>query len=345
MANRSRNHIVVTGGCGFIGSNLIRYLLRERADWKIVNVDLLTYAGNRSNLSDVTDDPRYLFVQGDIADRQQMDVVFRSFTPFAVINCAAETHVDRSLQDSSDFVRTNVLGTQVLLHLARLYGSRLVQVSSDEVYGSLGSHARFREDLALQPRSPYSASKAAADMLILAALHSFSQDVVITRCSNNYGPYQHVEKLIPLMITNALEFLPLPVYGEGKNVRDWIHVSDHCKGIVAALERGRSGRIYNFGGGSERTNIAVVRLILSILGRPNSLIRFVADRPGHDFRYAMDFSRAEAELSWAPAIRFRNGLEETIEWYVKHESWWKPIKKGSFRRYYEMQYAARLEGA
>lgn len=336
--------VLVTGGCGFIGSNLIRFLLSCRPGWKMVNVDLLTYAGNEANLADIGREPRYVFVKQDIAEFTTMRDVFESYNPWAVINCAAETHVDRSLQNGVDFVKTNVLGTEVLLELARIYKSRFVQVSSDEVYGSLGPTGRFEEDMPLKPSSPYAASKAAADLLSLAAFHSCEQEVVITRCSNNYGPFQHPEKLISLMITNALDHEELPVYGRGDNVRDWIHVGDHCKGLLAALEKGKSGRVYNFGGASERTNDMVVRMVLSILGRPESLIRYVSDRPGHDLRYAMDFRRAQQELGWKPEIPFEDGLRHTVQWYIENEDWWRPIKRGVYREYYEKQYGARLRG-
>lgn len=344
MRQQQAGAVLVTGGCGFIGSNLIRFLLSCRPAWKIVNVDLLTYAGNEANLADIGQEPRYVFVRQDIAEFIEMRRIFESYKPWAVINCAAETHVDRSLKTGVDFVRTNVLGTQVLLELARIYGSRLVQVSSDEVYGSLGPTGKFDEDMPLKPSSPYAASKAAADLLSLAAFHSCGQQVVITRCSNNYGPFQHPEKLISLMITNALDHEALPVYGRGDNVRDWIHVADHCKGLLASLERGKSGRVYNFGGGSERPNNVVVRMILSILGRPESLIRYVSDRPGHDLRYAVDFRRAQQELGWKPEISFEDGLRQAVQWYVENQDWWRPIKRGAYREYYEKQYGVRLGG-
>jgi dTDP-glucose 4,6-dehydratase len=335
--------LLVTGGCGFIGSNLIRFLLARRQQWRVVNVDSLTYASNPANLSDLESDPRYTFVKQDISEQAGMEKVFQTHTPWAVINCAAESHVDRSLGAGIDFVRTNVLGAQVVLELGRRYESRVLQVSTDEVYGSLDSTAqRFREDKPLEPTSPYAASKASADMMVLAAFRSYGQDVIITRSSNNYGPHQHPEKLIPLMISNALDNQSLPVYGQGENVRDWIHVEDHCRGVLAALERGSAGSIYNFGGDSERTNISVVRSILSILGRPESLIRHVQDRPGHDQRYAIDFTRATNNLDWVPETGFEEGLRETVTWYVEHDQWWRSIKDGGFQTYYERQYGARL---
>jgi dTDP-glucose 4,6-dehydratase len=336
--------LLVTGGCGFIGSNLIRFLLARRQQWRVVNVDSLTYASNPANLSDLESDPRYTFVEQDISEQAGMEEVFQTHTPWAVINCAAESHVDRSLEAGVDFVRTNVLGAQVVLELGRKYECRVLQMSTDEVYGSLDSTAdRFREDMPLEPTSPYAASKASADMMILAAFRSYGQDVIITRSSNNYGPYQHPEKLIPLMISNVLDNQPLPVYGQGKNVRDWIHVGDHCRGILAALERGSAGSIYNLGGDSERTNISVVRSILSILGRPESLIRYVQDRPGHDQRYAIDFTRSTNDLDWVPETGFEEGLRETVTWYVENDQWWRSIKDGGFQTYYERQYAARLK--
>ena len=335
--------ILVTGGCGFIGSNLIRHIIASRLGWRVVNVDSLTYAGNPLNLADLDGNPRYRFEQVDIAEYADVARVFQEHAPSAVINCAAETHVDRSLDDGKDFVRTNVLGTQVLLELARTQGCRFLQVSTDEVYGSLGLTGKFTEDTPLSPNSPYAATKAAADLLVLAAFHSYGQDIVITRSSNNYGPYQYPEKLIPLMITNSLESQPLPVYGQGTNVRDWIHVTDHCKALLAAVEKGGKGRVYNIGGASEETNLRVVQMILDNLEKPESLIRFVPDRPGHDLRYAIDFQRAQAELDWEPDITFAQGLRDTVTWYVENREWWEGIKSGAFRRFYAKQYDARLK--
>ena len=343
MIQRDDTTVLVTGGCGFIGSNLVRHIISSRPGWRVVNVDSLTYAGNPMNLADLERNPRYVFEKVDIAEFAAIENVFQTYTPSAVINCAAETHVDRSLDDGKSFVRTNVLGTQVLLELARANESRFLQVSTDEVYGSLGPTGEFGEDSPLSPNSPYAASKAAADLLVLAAFRSNRQDVVITRCSNNYGPYQYPEKLIPLMITNSLESQPLPVYGRGVNVRDWIHVTDHCRALLAALDNGKPGRVYNFGGASEETNLHVVQMILANLKQPESLIRFVPDRPGHDLRYAMDFRRARAELGWRPEIKFEQGLRDTVAWYVENREWWEEIKSGAFQRYYANQYDARLK--
>ncbi len=315
--------LLVTGGAGFIGSNLVRYLLRTHEDVEIINLDLLTYAGNLENLADVEEDTRYRFVHGDVCDA---DVVAALVTDVdAVLNLAAESHVDRSIVSDAPFVRTNVTGTYVLLSGALEAGvARFLQVSTDEVYGELPwrdpadgdpDAPRFTEETPLAPRSPYSATKAAADLLVMSYHTTHGMDVVITRCSNNYGPYQHPEKLIPLMITNAIDDKPLPVYGDGLNVRDWIHVEDHCRGLDAALRQGRAGEVYNFGGDAERTNLQVVRALLAALGKGEDLISFVEDRAGHDRRYAIDSSKAKRELGWAPTIEFESGLAETVAWY------------------------------
>lgn len=334
--------IIVTGGCGFIGSNFVLHMLETYADAHIVNLDKLTYAGNLENLQDA--EPygnRHRFVKGDIADR---DLV-RSLAgekPDAVINFAAESHVDRSILDSSSFVSTNVLGTQVLLDACREFGvGRFVQISTDEVYGSLGPEGTFTEETPLAPNSPYSASKAAADLMVRAYHQTFGMDAVITRCSNNYGPYQFPEKLIPLMITNAYSDQELPVYGDGMNVRDWIHVSDHCRAIDCVMRRGRSGEIYNIGAGKELTNLQIVRHILERLEKPESLIKFVKDRPGHDRRYAVDSSKLRLELGWEPVTRFEDGLIQTISWYLEHELWWQRIRTGEYLTYYEQWYKNR----
>ncbi|MEX2473041.1 MAG: dTDP-glucose 4,6-dehydratase [Gemmatimonadota bacterium] len=329
--------VLVTGGAGFIGSNFVRHLLAERLEVEVVNLDKLTYAGKLENLDDFSDDVRHTFVRGDICDAELVDEVMKGID--VVYNFAAESHVDRSIEADTPFVRTNVTGTAVLLSAALGHGvERFVQISTDEVYGELpwrdpeagreatGAQAaddapRFTEDTPLAPRSPYSATKASADHLVSAYHVTHGLDTVITRCSNNYGPYQHPEKLIPLMISRALTDEPLPVYGDGLNVRDWIHVADHCTGVLAAGERGRAGRVYNFGGDAERTNLSVVRTLLRVLGKPESLIEYVKDRPGHDRRYAIDFSRAAHELGWRPTRDFEEGLADTVQWYMENEAW------------------------
>jgi dTDP-glucose 4,6-dehydratase len=333
--------ILVTGGAGFIGSNFVRLLL-ARSGHTVVNLDALTYAGNLENLKDVERDPRYAFVRADIADGAQVDEAFAQHRPQIVVHFAAESHVDRSVLDATAFVRTNVQGTQVLLDKSRSHHvQRFVHVSTDEVYGSLGPWGYFTEDTPIQANSPYSASKAGSDLLVRAAVHTHGLDCVITRCSNNYGPFQFPEKLIPLMIANALEGKPLPVYGDGRNVRDWIYVTDHCEGILAAMERGVSGEVYNFGGNAERENIWVVKEILRLLGKGEDAIKYVKDRPGHDRRYAMDSSKARATLGWEPAHTFEAGLAATIDWYVQNRAWWERVRSGAYQTYYEQQYANR----
>jgi dTDP-glucose 4,6-dehydratase len=328
---------LVTGGAGFIGSNFVRCLLEERPDAQVVNLDALTYAGHLESLRDVEDHPRYRFIHGDICD---VDVV-REATAGAqiVFHLAAESHVDRSIVSDAPFVRTNVLGTATLLAAALEAGvKRFVQVSTDEVYGELPwrdpeaeeeNAPKFTEDTPLAPRSPYSASKAAGDHLALAYHATHGMDVVVTRCSNNYGPYQFPEKLLPVVITRALEGLPAPVYGDGLYVRDWIHVQDHCTGLLAAAERGRAGRVYNFGGTGERTNLSLIREVLRILGKPESLVEHVKDRPGHDRRYAIDASRAMEELGWKPRIPFTDGLAETVDWYRENRAWCEAVTRES----------------
>lgn len=330
--------ILVTGGAGFIGSNFIHHMLRTYPDYTILNLDKLTYAGNLENLRDVENDPRYTFIRGDIAEPGDVEDAFETAVakaggqPTHIVNFAAESHVDRSIEDSSAFVRTNVGGTQVLLEAARRHGITLfLQVSTDEVYGSLGPTGYFTEDSPLAPNSPYSASKAAADLLVRAYAHTYGLPAVITRCSNNYGPFQFPEKLIPLMISNAIEGRDLPVYGDGLNVRDWIYVEDHCRAIDAALHRGRPGEIYNIGGRCEKTNLEVVRSILRALDRAETMIRLVTDRLGHDRRYAIDPSKAERELGWRPTVSWGDGLERNISWYKANESWWRRIKSGEYR--------------
>jgi dTDP-glucose 4,6-dehydratase len=334
--------ILVTGGCGFIGSNFIRQELATDDAMRIVNLDVLTYAGNLENLADIEDDSRYEFQKGDICDRAFVDSVLSSRNFDTVVNFAAESHVDRSILDSGPFVQTNIVGTQTLLDACRAADvSRYVQVSTDEVYGSLGDEGFFTEDTPLAPNSPYSASKTAADLLVRAYHHTFDFPAIITRCSNNYGPYQFPEKLIPLFISRALADESLPVYGSGENVRDWIHVLDHCRGIGAAMRRGCVGEVYNFGGRTEMTNIGLTRLLLELLGKPESLIEYVTDRPGHDLRYAIDCQKAETELDWTPKVPFQEGLEATIRWYRVQREWIERIQTGEYRRYYEQQYGDR----
>jgi len=312
-------HYLITGGCGFIGCNFIRGLLVGEPSARVTNVDALTYAGSEANLADVAaaNPERYAFVRADIGDAAAMEALFEANAFDVVVNFAAESHVDRSIASPRDFVHTNIVGAATLLERARERNvGRFLQVSTDEVYGSLGPEGLFTEETPIQPSSPYSASKAAADLLVLAAHHTYGQDVVVTRCSNNFGPYQFPEKLIPLMITKALAGQPLPVYGDGSNVRDWIHVEDHCAGIRAALAKGKAGGVYNFGADCEWRNLDLVRAILRLVGRDEDLITFVADRPGHDLRYAIDSSKSRRELGWSPRREFEEGLRGTVEWYV-----------------------------
>jgi dTDP-glucose 4,6-dehydratase len=329
--------VLVTGGCGFIGSNFIRYLLAAEAEVAVVNLDALTYAGNPANLAGLEDEPRYRFVRGSITDpetvRRAADGVHTIF------NFAAESHVDRSIHDSAPFVRTNVLGTQVLLDAAReLRVARLVQISTDEVYGSLGPTGAFTEDTPLAPNSPYAASKAAADLLARSYVHTFGLPALITRCSNNYGPYQFPEKLIPLFISNLLEDQQVPVYGDGQNVRDWIHVRDHCRAVHRVWRAGRAGEVYNIGGRCELANLELTRTLLHILEKPESLIRYVKDRLGHDRRYAIDCTKIERELGWRPEVPFAEGLRETVAWYQANADWVAGVRSGDYRRYYQKQY-------
>ncbi|ADG05612.1 dTDP-glucose 4,6-dehydratase [Kyrpidia tusciae] len=334
--------LLVTGGAGFIGSNFVHYMLNAHPTYRVVNLDVLTYAGNLENLQNVEDDPRHRFVKGDICDRSLVfDLVSDGFD--VIVNFAAESHVDRSILDASPFVRTNVLGTQVLLDAVREFGvSKYIQVSTDEVYGSLNGDGYFTEDTPLSPNSPYSASKASADLLVRATHHTYGIDVNITRCSNNYGPFQFPEKLIPLTISNALENRSIPVYGDGQQVRDWLHVLDHCRAIDRVIHHGRPGEVYNIGGHNERTNLEVVKRILSLLNKPESLIQHVQDRPGHDRRYAIDATKIRRELGWAPQYGFEEGLRQTIQWYLDHQEWLQRVKSKDYMRYYERQYSRRM---
>jgi dTDP-glucose 4,6-dehydratase len=329
----SIKRILVTGCCGFIGANFVRYLLEADPAVEITNLDVLTYAGNPDNLAGVDADPRYHFVQGDIADQPLVVKLIAEGRFDAIVNFAAESHVDRSINDATPFLRTNIVGTQCLLDAARMAKvPRYVQVSTDEVYGTLGpDDPPFSETTPLAPNSPYAASKAGADLLVRAAHHTFGLNTVITRCSNNYGPYQFPEKLIPLFATNILADIPVPVYGDGRQVRDWIYVLDHCRGIDMALRRGCAGEVYNFGGKSERYNIDVTHLILSLCGKPKSLIRYVTDRLGHDRRYAINSSKAEAELNWHPTVAFEEGLAATVKWYEMHAAWVERVRSGAYR--------------
>jgi len=331
--------ILVTGGCGFIGSNFVQHMLDRHPGETVINLDKLTYAGNPENLSGIENHPNYHFVKGDICDRNVVESIFKQNKVDAVINFAAESHVDRSIVGSAIFIETNVAGTNVLLDVAREHSvGRYIQISTDEVYGSLGTEGKFTEGSRMHPNSPYAASKAAADLLALAYHHTHGLPVIITRCSNNYGPFQFPEKLIPLMIARALDDKPLPVYGDGLNVRDWLHVKDHCSAIDLILRGGKPGEVYNIGGTNEWKNIDIVRLVLKKLGKPDSLISFVKDRPGHDRRYAIDAAKVNRDLGWRPRISFEKGLDETVEWYQKHESWWRRIVSGEYQQYYRKMY-------
>lgn len=348
------NRILVTGGAGFIGSNLIQYLLdHEQSATLLVNLDLLTYAGNLENLTSVEGDPRYRFIRGDIRDRALVERLFETYDFNTVVHLAAESHVDRSIVEPEVFLTTNVIGTQTLLEAAKRHwntepdnkhsrtyrpGVRFLQVSTDEVYGTLGSSGRFTETTPLAPNSPYSASKASADLIVRAYYQTYGLPVNITRCSNNYGPHQFPEKLIPLMIHNAQQNKPLPVYGDGMQIRDWLHVSDHCAAIAAVLKAGKIGEVYNVGGGSEKANLEIVRLILRELGRPESLINHVQDRPGHDRRYAIDSTKITKELGWKPANTFEHGIHETIRWYLSHQDWVEHIITDEYQKYYQKMY-------
>lgn len=337
--------ILVTGGAGFIGGNFVHYQLKHHPEDQIICLDALTYAGNMETLKDAVSNPNFSFVQGSIADRDAVYALFEREMPDVVVNFAAESHVDRSIEDPGLFLQTNITGTGVLLDACRKYGvGRFHQVSTDEVYGDLPLERTdlfFTEETPLHTSSPYSASKASADLLTLAYFRTFKLPVTISRCSNNYGPYHFPEKLIPLMIINALSDKSLPVYGKGENVRDWLYVEDHCSAIDLIIRGGRVGEVYNIGGHNERTNLDVVKTILRTLDKPESLIRFVTDRPGHDLRYAIDASKIKNELGWVPQTTFDTGIQSTIEWYLKNEAWWKAVLDGSYRAYYDRMYKDR----
>jgi len=332
--------LLVTGGAGFIGSHFIRYILERHDGWQVANLDKLTYAGNLENLEDVRKHPGYRFIKGDIADREQVDAILREGYQ-AVVNFAAESHVDRSILDATPFVDTNIKGTQVLLEGARVHGvSSFLQVSTDEVYGSRDK-GYFTEESPLEPSSPYSASKAAADLMCLAYHRTHALPVMITRCTNNFGPYQFPEKLIPLVISNAAEDKPIPVYGDGLNRRDWIYVRDHCTALEAVLLKGRAGQVYNIAGGQERPNITLVKLLLKLMGKPEGLITFVKDRPAHDRRYAIDCGKIEQELGWKPLNTLEKAMSATVDWYLKNAGWWRSVKSGEYREYYARMYGSR----
>jgi dTDP-glucose 4,6-dehydratase len=334
--------VLITGGAGFIGSNFIRYAMRAHGDWTIVNVDKLTYAGNLANLADVAGDPRYRFHRADICDAEGVGRIFSEELPDAVVNFAAETHVDRSIDDPSQFLKTNILGTQVLMETARKSGvARFLQISTDEVYGSLGATGKFSEDSPLRPNSPYAASKTAADLLVRAYFKTYGLPTLVTRCSNNYGSYQFPEKIIPFFVTLLHEGKPVPVYGDGMNVRDWIHVDDHSRAVEAVLLRGRPGQVYNVGGGNERTNIEITRILLEAMGKDESHMRFVPDRPGHDRRYAIDDTKIRTELGVVPQVPFREGLDATVRWYLENEAWWRAVKSGEYQTFYDRWYKDR----
>ena len=328
--------LLVTGGAGFIGSNFIRYWLKNNSDDQIINLDALTYAGNLENLKGL--EKNYRFVKGDICDVDLVNELVKEVD--LIVNFAAETHVDRSIMSSADFIRTNVEGTRVLLDAAKNNGSkRFHHISTDEVFGALKmDDLKFNEKTPYDPRSPYSASKAASDHLVRAYFHTHNLPITISNCSNNYGPYQFPEKLIPLFVTNLIEGKKVPVYGKGANVRDWIHVDDHNTGVEAIIKKGRIGETYCLGGNQEKSNMEITKLILNFMGYGEEMIEYVADRKGHDLRYAIDFTKAKAELEWEPKINFTNGLKETIEWYKNNESWWKNIKSGEYQDYYKKQY-------
>lgn len=346
--------VLVTGGAGFIGSNFVKYMLDRHYEYKIINVDALTYAGNLENLKDIVDNPNHVFIRADIRDREKMDDIFASNSIDVVVNFAAESHVDRSIVEPEVFLTTNIVGTQVLLDVAKKYwkvnpddkyckefkpGVKFLQVSTDEVYGALGETGMFVETMPLMPNSPYSATKASADMIVRAYHETFGMPVNITRCSNNYGSYQFPEKLIPLMINNCLNDKDLPVYGDGMQIRDWLHVADHCSAIDTVLHKGLDGEVYNIGGNNEKANIEIVKLIIETLGKSEKLIKYVKDRPGHDRRYAIDNTKITTQLGWEPSYTFEQGMKETIEWYLNNTEWIENIVSGDYTNYYEKMYS------
>lgn len=348
--------ILITGGAGFIGSNFIKYMLKKYPEYKLINVDILTYAGNLENLADISNDANYFFIRADVKDRKSITKVFEDYSITNVINFAAESHVDRSIDFPELFMTTNVIGTQGLLDTAntywkmnltdkycRLYKNdvKYIQVSTDEVYGTLGKDGKFSESTPLAPNSPYSASKAGADLIVRAYYETYGMPVNITRCSNNYGPYQFPEKLIPLMINNCLLNKELPVYGDGMQIRDWLHVLDHCSALDKVLHDGKNGEVYNIGGNNEKANIDIVKLILQYLGKTESLIKYVQDRPGHDKRYAIDNTKITSQLGWQPSYTFENGIKETIDWYLNNSEWVENVTSGEYERYYERMYKER----
>lgn len=337
--------LLITGGCGFIGSNFVRVALAARKDLAITNLDALTYAGNPENLRDLEGERRYSFHKGSIVDGTVVDELVKGGFD-AIVNFAAESHVDRSLYGPTEFVQTNLQGTVTLLEAAKRHGvRRFLQISTDEVYGSLPPEGFFSESTPLHPNNPYSSTKAAADMMVQAYTHTFGLEAVITRSSNNYGPYQYPEKFIPLFASNAMEGKRVPLYGDGMHIRDWLHVEDNCRGILAALEKGKSGQVYNLGGGNERPNLVVARAILRHVGASESLIEFVKDRPGHDRRYAIDCTKAKRELGWTPKIKFESGLKKTLDWYRRNAKWVERVRSGEYRSYYESHYVKGLAGA
>jgi dTDP-glucose 4,6-dehydratase len=346
--------ILVTGGAGFIGSNFVKYMLEKYHDYKIINADTLTYAGNLENLKNITDSENYTFLKADIRDKQKIDEIFASWEITFVVNFAAESHVDRSIEEPEVFLTTNIIGTQVLLDVAKKYwkvnpedkyckeytpGVKFLQVSTDEVYGALDEIGMFVETTPLMPNSPYSASKAGADMIVRAYNETFGMPINITRCSNNYGPYQFPEKLIPLMVINCLKEKNLPVYGDGMQVRDWLHVFDHCAALDAVLHKGETGEVYNIGGNNEKANLEIVQLIIKYLGKSKNLIKYVKDRPGHDRRYAIDNTKITTQLGWKPTYTFEHGIKETIDWYLGASEWIENIASGDYAKYYEKMYS------